>query len=507
MKLMYLRKSRADNPYETVEEVLARHEAILQEYAVSRYGEPIPEKNIYREVVSGESIENRPEMQTVLRRIESPEIDSVLVVDPQRLSRGDLIDCGQLMQAFKYSRTVIETPGRTFDLWDKFDEKMVRDELMRGRESLEYAKEVMARGRKLSTAEGWYPGSTAPFGYDFEHVMAGKKRRQTLKPNPEEAEAVRHIFEWFVYLGYSLYKICRRLDELGFKPRRAEHFSADAVRTVLQNPVYTGKIAVGRRDKVESLVEGKIVVSRPRADAKHVFEGRHHAIISDELFDMAQQRFGTLPKIKGSTELRNPLAGLIKCQCGYNMTYHSDKRSGPRLLCTHQLYCKTRSVSFDAVYNDVIEKLRETAEDFTVKIESGVDIAVQKYKEELEQMRVALSDMDAQQDRLFTFLESGTYDEATFRQRNALLVERRAALREKYEEMKAHTPPVVDYKEVAGTLHEAIEAMKADYLSAQQKNDFLKEVVHEIIYTQLPPIDDGSRWGIAQYQLDIHLRD
>ena len=49
--------------------------------------------------------------------------------------------------------------------------------------------------------------------------------------------------------------------------------------------------------------------------------------------------------------------------------------------------------------------------------------------------------------------------------------------------------------------------MKADYLSAQQKNDFLKEVVDEIIYTQLPPIDDGSRWGIAQYQLDIHLRD
>ena len=130
-----------------------------------------------------------------------------------------------------------------------------------------------------------------------------------------------------------------------------------------------------------------------------------------------------------------------------------------------------------------------------------------QYKEELEQMRTALSDMDAQQERLFTFLESGTYDEATFRQRNALLVERRAALREKYEEMKAHTPPVVDYKEVAGTLHEAIEAMKADYLSAQQKNDFLKEVVHEIIYTQLPPIDDGSRWGIAQYQLDIHLRD
>ena len=31
--LMYLRKSRQDDPNETVEEVLAKHEAILQEWA------------------------------------------------------------------------------------------------------------------------------------------------------------------------------------------------------------------------------------------------------------------------------------------------------------------------------------------------------------------------------------------------------------------------------------------------------------------------------------------
>ena len=63
--LMYLRKSRQDSPFETVEEVLARHETILQDFARRTLGYTIPEENIYREVVSGETIEKRPEMQTI----------------------------------------------------------------------------------------------------------------------------------------------------------------------------------------------------------------------------------------------------------------------------------------------------------------------------------------------------------------------------------------------------------------------------------------------------------
>ena len=92
--LIYLRKSRQDDANETIQEVLEKHETQLQEFAMRKFGGRIPEENIYREVVSGESIEDREEMQKVLARIESPDIKGVLVVDPQRLSRGDLEDCG-----------------------------------------------------------------------------------------------------------------------------------------------------------------------------------------------------------------------------------------------------------------------------------------------------------------------------------------------------------------------------------------------------------------------------
>lgn len=61
--IIYLRKSRQDNENETIEEVLARHEKQLQEYAIKTFGYRIKEENIYREIVSGETIEDRIEIK------------------------------------------------------------------------------------------------------------------------------------------------------------------------------------------------------------------------------------------------------------------------------------------------------------------------------------------------------------------------------------------------------------------------------------------------------------
>ena len=111
--LIYLRKSRQDDPRETVEEVLAKHETMLQEYAQKEFGGKIPEENIYREVVSGESIDDREEIKKVLARIEDPNIKGVLVIEPSRLSRGDLEDCGRLISDFRYTKTLVVTPYMT----------------------------------------------------------------------------------------------------------------------------------------------------------------------------------------------------------------------------------------------------------------------------------------------------------------------------------------------------------------------------------------------------------
>ena len=130
--LMYLRKSRQDDPNETVEEVLSKHEIQLQEYALRNFKYHIPEEDIYREVVSGETIDDRPMINELFKSIESGDIKGVLVIEPQRLTRGDMLDCGTVEHLFRYTNTLVVTPPKTYDLSDKYDRKLFEMELSRG---------------------------------------------------------------------------------------------------------------------------------------------------------------------------------------------------------------------------------------------------------------------------------------------------------------------------------------------------------------------------------------
>ena len=108
--VIYLRKSRADSEKSSLEEVFAKHESELQSLAERTLGNRIPEDKIFREVVSGETITDRPVISQILKVMESKKIKGVFVVDPQRLTRGDLLDKGHLINVFKYTNTKIITP-------------------------------------------------------------------------------------------------------------------------------------------------------------------------------------------------------------------------------------------------------------------------------------------------------------------------------------------------------------------------------------------------------------
>ena len=151
--IMYLRKSRSDNADLSLQEVLARHERQLQEFAGKEYGVPLPESQIYREVVSGETIADRPVMSAIMSLLETGGVQGVLVIEPQRLSRGDMEDCGHLINVFRYTDTKVITPAKTYDLTEEYDRKFFEMELTRGNDYLEYTKRILNRGRIRSVKE------------------------------------------------------------------------------------------------------------------------------------------------------------------------------------------------------------------------------------------------------------------------------------------------------------------------------------------------------------------
>ena len=215
----YLRKSRTDDPTLDVAEILARHETILDEYATRMWGDKIPEAQKMREVVSGETIDSRPELLKILKMIESPKIKGVLLVEVQRLGRPDLEDIGRLSKLFRYTNTLVITPQKTFDLRNEYDREAFERELMRGNEYLEYTKKIMSRGRLLSVQQGNFIGTKPPYGYDKTIVMEGKRKCHTLKINEAEADVVRMVFDMYVNKDMGRVTIAHHLNKLGVPTR------------------------------------------------------------------------------------------------------------------------------------------------------------------------------------------------------------------------------------------------------------------------------------------------
>lgn len=94
---MYLRKSRADLELEAMgeEETLARHKAML--YKLADRNDITPEQiTVYHEIVSGDSIDARPEMIRLLDDVYAKKYRGVLCVEIERLARGNTRDQGEV---------------------------------------------------------------------------------------------------------------------------------------------------------------------------------------------------------------------------------------------------------------------------------------------------------------------------------------------------------------------------------------------------------------------------
>lgn len=504
--LLYLRKSRQDNESETVEEVLERHEKQLQEFAIREFGHKIPEDNIYREVVSGETIEDRPQIKVMFDRLQKEDIKGVLVIEPQRLTRGDLYECGLVVHTFRYSHTLVMTPTKTYNIEDKYDRKFFEMELTRGNDYLEYTKEILMRGRSLSAHEGKYISSVPPYGYDRLKLDKG----YTLVINEKEAELVKLAYHLYVDEGLGAQLIAQRLNALGAKPRKSQRFSPTAIRQLLSNEVYIGKIKWGHKKVVKVMENGKVVKKRPRNHNYELIDGLHTPIISEELFKKAQEKRGRMTREAVDTELKNIFAGLIKCKkCGGAIAMRIHRNNGQRYredryYCRSGVYCTNKSSLTRLVQEAIIKTLREYLEDFKIKLESNDNSAMEAHQKIIMNLEKELDEIETRQDQLYDFLEKGLYTPEVFMVRNDKLKEERENAKLALKNAKQNVPSVKEYEQKYYSLFQALSAIDDPNISAKTKNNLLKEVIDVIYYEKdEPDIPHKSR---GEIKLEVILK-
>lgn len=294
MYCMYLRKSRADLTAEArgEGETLAKHEHLLRDTA-SKLNLEVGA--VYRELLSGESIQNRPVMQKLLSEVETGMWNGVLVVEIERLARGDTQDQGIVAKTFKYSHTLIVTPSKIYDPNDEFDEEYFEFGLFMSRREYKTINRRMRRGVIQAVRDGCWPYNRAPYGYDV--VRLPDRSGFTLSVNSAEAAIYRKLILAAAYgpeestgrLGDT--SNAHYLNALGLPTRSGKPWSAATVYSIRTNPVQTGKVVYGRRSQVKTIRNGEIVRSRPRNTAPEIHPGLHTPLINEETWAAAQQPF------------------------------------------------------------------------------------------------------------------------------------------------------------------------------------------------------------------------
>ncbi len=501
---VYLRKSRKDEQHrsESLEATLRRHEAQLLAVAKKKN---LTVVKILKEVVSGDSIAARPEMIRLLHDCEENLMDAVLVMDIDRLGRGDMTDQGIIINAFKNNDVRIVTPDKTYDLDDEFDEDFFDISAFFARKELKMIKRRLARGRVASLNEGNYIGVHAPYGY--------RKENKTLVIVPEQAEVVRLMFDLYVNQGYGDTRIARYLDEHGIlNYSNVPGWERTTIRRMLNNPIYIGKIAWNKRKFVYENGKRKESTLKP-IEEWDIYDGRHEAIIDEDTFwkaqDLAKTRY--IPHVHNSKAISNPIAYIVKCgACGRTMTQRTCKDRAPSLRCYK--HCgKTASSRIDTIEKKLVELLTESLIDFQLKFSGNT--GAEELGREIELLEASIEKslaqerkMQAQQSKQYDLLEQGIYSTEVFLERSqavAAVIERE---RQSQDGLRANLlearRQLDNVQNVLPEIASSLDFLENVYwnVGAERRNAFLRGLVDRVVYTK----EKGAKPD--DFNLELHLK-
>ncbi len=519
---MYLRKSRADREAEArgEGETLARHEAILTALAAKM---DITIGAVYKEIVSGETIAARPRMQQLLLEVMQGKWDSVIVMEVERLARGDTKDQGTVAEAFKFSGTRIVTPTKTYDPNNEFDEEYFEFSLFMSRREYKTINRRIQMGRKAAFQDGWYIAGAAPYGY--EKIKHKGDKGFTLQVIESEAAVVQMIFQLYAhgeqmadgsFQAMGSYQIRDRLNQMHIPSRTGGKWSSASIMEIIRNPTYTGYQRWGWRKAQKALVDGVVVESRPKNDDCPKVRGRFPAIIDEELYQKAQ----TVRKAKrsfsggASNALQNPLTGLVYCsQCHTLMTRQlSNTRDRYAILRCPNNQCSTVSAPLYLVERKVVDGLLNWVLRYDLEWSGEPDEAhadmAQVIRNSIRNLTTEYEQTKQQLSSTYDFLEQGVYTLAVFRERRAILEEKKNTLETQLAQLNQEASRMDASENARRNFLPAARRILDTYWdtdSAETRNSMLKELLEHVDYTRTERTKKGQR-DLADFTLHFYPR-
>ena len=482
---------------------------------------------------SGKNIEGRPQFMQMLKDIETgkDKVDFVLVFKLSRFGRNaaDVLSSLQHMQDFGVNLICVE---------DGIDSSKDSGKLMISVLSAvaEIERENILvqtmEGRRQKAREGKWNGGFAPYGYKLENGE--------LLIAEDEAEVIRIIYDKFVNTTMGASAIATYLNEHGYVKKKRQNntldmFSAHFIKLVLDNPIYCGKLAYGRR-KNEKIAGTRNEYHIVKQDEYPVYDGVHEAIVPEEVWQLAQrkrQATGVKSEKIYNLEHENILSGILRCPvCGaamYGNVNRKKKGDGTHYRDYYYYSCKHRTTinghrcgyrkqwkqeKIDGAVEEVIRKLVQNPKfEQAIRQKIGARIDTDELETELEQLRKKLRQLNGAKSKLGQQMDSLDISDKYYDRKYQDMEERLYKLYEEIDSVETQIEEVetriinVRQQKISGdNIYQFLLYFDKlyDKFSDAEKKEFLNSFIERVdIYEQEQP--DGRILKHIKFRFPVYF--
>ncbi|MDR1700025.1 MAG: recombinase family protein [Lachnoclostridium sp.] len=440
--------------------------------------------DVYKdEGISGKNVVDRPAINRMIEDIKNRKVNNVLVYKIDRLTRStkNLIE---LVDLFEEHKCVFNSLTESIDT----DSPSGRMFLKIMGVIAEFERENLASRLRLGFERKVKEGYTlANYSLSYGYVKGKGEKVQHIQP--DEAKIVKEIFSMYVDENISITQIAKKLNERRIKTKRnALAWDAGTVKMLLTNPTYIGKVRYSTLDK----------------DKYFETDGHHERLISDELFNLVQEKIANMPKYSKTKQPKedNYYCGVLVCgMCGSKFTTHNqisgkdvngkNKYKGSyrcmKKLKYHfpdEITCKCPDIShakIETAFIDYIKNVNDFTEIESVNIENN---SMQEEIELLDNITDCEKKISNLQDRKKQLMEQYVSEELEFEEyRNMLDI-----INEKYDTLNKELQrlnskisieeekPNISQEDIISNLNENWE-----YLNSKEKMIFLRRFVNKIV--------------------------
>lgn len=422
---IYLRKSRVDE----TDSDIKKHQVILVDICIKNRWK----YTIYREIKSGVSIDARTQMLKLLDDVADGLYDAVLVIDQDRLSRGEGADAVRVKYTFQAADTKLCIKDRVLDMKNEQDLDVY--DFTAFFASWEYKTIVkrFQRGKKSGARLGRWTNGPAPFPYSYDPT------KQELFVDNEALSIYKWIIESFLDMGMSTNKIAHTLNQRNILTRKGNHWTNKTILDLLVDRTHLGYIIRGKTKK-QRQGDGTFKTVYIPQEQWQVYQGLHQPVKTQEEHDRILIKIQESSGSFGTNEKKSvgkvyPLTGLVKCGiCGHTLIFqerkdYKDGRFLKKCWYTDKLgvKCNNRSIFFEPLMDEINGRILSYIENYEINI----GVVAEKKRLELELIlkskRKAIELKEASLEKVYGSFEREIYDEQEFvRRRNHLKSELRA---------------------------------------------------------------------------------